>query len=89
MEGNLFSVEVFSNHLNLKYFMMARDLNWQQARWSLFLNCFVFVIQHQPGCLSAGLDGLSRRPDHKMPEGEHDNVRQKVLTEERVAKRGR
>ena len=44
LEGNPFPVEVFSDHWNLGFLMMAQDLNRQQAWWSLFLNWFVFII---------------------------------------------
>ncbi|KAG5727068.1 hypothetical protein E4T56_gene20327 [Termitomyces sp. T112] len=41
-----------------------------------------------PGRLSAGPDGLSRRPDHEPPQGAQDNAATTVLTEDRVAKWG-
>lgn len=88
LEGNPFPVEVFSDHRNLEYFMTARDLSWRQARWSLFLNRFTFVIHHRPGRLSAGPDGLSRRPDHEVPRDARDNVQATVLGSEQVARRG-
>lgn len=66
LEGNPYPVDVFSDHHNLEYFMLAHDLNRRQAWWSIFLNCFVFCIHHWPGQLSAGPDGLSRHPDHEV-----------------------
>ncbi len=55
LEGNPHCVDIFSDHRNLEYFMTAKDLNRRQARWSLFLNRFYFVIHHRPGRLSAAL----------------------------------
>lgn len=87
LEGNSFPVEVMSDHCNLKYFMMAHDLNRHQTCWSLFLNWFVFTISHKPGRLSAGPDGLSCRPDHEVLYKCHDNASRTVLPVEQVAKR--
>ena len=66
--------------------MMARDLNRRQAQWSLFLNQFVFMIHHRPGCLSAGPDGLLRRLDHVASLEGRDNSSQTVLGGEWVVK---
>lgn len=71
-----------------KYFMTAKDLTWQQARWSLFLNCFGFVIHHRPGHLCTGPDGLSQWPDHGVLAGKRDSMRQTVLLPDRVVKCG-
>ena len=66
--------------------MMVWDLNRQQAWWSLFLNWFVFVIYHCPGHLSAELDRLSRRLDHAVSLGGHDNRGQMVVSREQLVK---
>src|ERR1700749_1816069 len=62
--------------------MKAQDLTRRQARWSLFLNRFTFVIEHRPGRLSDGPDALSRRPDFEI--GTCDNTQQTLLGPERV-----
>lgn len=64
LEGNPHKIQIFSDHRNLEWFMTTRDLNRRQARWSLYLNRFNFVIEHRPGRYSDGPDALSRRPDH-------------------------
>ena len=84
LEGNPHQVKIYSDHRNLEYFMTTKDLNRRQARWSLFLNRFNFVIEHRPGRLSQGPDALSRRPDHEIPEGERDNKAQVVLKPENI-----
>jgi transposase InsO family protein len=84
LEGSPHRVDIFSDHRNLEFFMTTRDLNRRQARWSLFLNRFNFVIIHRPGRLSAGPDGLSRRADHEVPAGSRDNIDQRILPPERL-----
>jgi hypothetical protein len=79
LEGNPHKVEIFSDHKNLEFFMTTHDLNWRQAWWSIYLNRLDFIISHRPGQLSSGPDGLSRRPDHEVPAGSHDNVDQRIL----------
>lgn len=37
-------INVFTDHQNLRYFMTTRTLNRRQARWSIFLSDFNFVI---------------------------------------------
>jgi hypothetical protein len=39
LEGAEHGFEVWMDHKNLQYFMSAKKLNRQQARWSLFLSC--------------------------------------------------
>ena len=87
LEGNPHEVVVYSDHRNLEYFMTTKDLNRRQARWSLFLNRFNFVIEHRAGRLNAGADGLSRRPDHAAGSSTHDNRGQTLLGPERVGKK--
>ena len=52
--------------------MSAKKLNRRQARWSLFLSRFNFVLKHRSGKQSLKPDALSRRPDHG--KGEDDNT---------------
>lgn len=86
LEGNPHCVDIYSDHRNLEFFMSARDLNRRQARWSIFLNRFVFKIHHRPGRLSAGPDELSRRADHAdaLAGLGGDNKEQRVLSPERL-----
>lgn len=84
LEGSPHRVTIYSDHKNLEYFMTTRDLNRRQARWSLFLNRFWFLIEHRAGHLSGGPDGLSRRPDHEPPDGARDNSNQTLLDASKV-----
>lgn len=49
LEGHPEPVEIWSDHLNLTYFRQAQKLTRRQARWSLFLTRFNYVLHHRPG----------------------------------------
>jgi predicted aspartyl protease len=63
---------------NLEYFMSAKKLNRRQARWSLTLAWFDFVMHHRPGKTMGKPDALSRRADHGS--GGEDNRDITLLT---------
>ena len=48
MEGVIYSMEIWTDHKNLEYFMMAKKLNHRQACWSLHLARFDFLLHHRP-----------------------------------------
>jgi hypothetical protein len=64
IEGAAHKVEIWTDHKNLEYFMLAKKLNCRQARWSLTLARFDFIMHHQPGKTMGKSDALSRRTDH-------------------------
>ena len=41
-------VKIWMDHKNLKYFMTVKKLNHRQARWSLYLSRFNFIMHHHP-----------------------------------------
>jgi len=55
--------EIWTDHKNLQYFMVSQKLNQRQARWTLYLSRFSFMLEHIPGKSMGKADGLSRRPD--------------------------
>jgi len=57
-------VEIWTDHKNLEYFMMAKKLNCCQARWSLHLARFNFLLHYHPRRTMGKPDTLSRRVDH-------------------------
>ena len=63
LEGSLATVEVLSDHQNLKGFMALPRLNGRQARWCMFLAPFDFEIRYQAGKRNPA-DAPSRRPDY-------------------------
>jgi len=71
LEGARHPVEIWTDHKNLEYFMMAKKLNRRQACWSLYLARFDFKLIHHLGRSMGKPDALSRRPDHG--KGTSDN----------------
>ncbi|GLB45128.1 putative retrotransposable element tf2 155 kda protein type 1-like [Lyophyllum shimeji] len=72
LEGARHKVEIYMDHKNLEYFLTAKKLNRRQARWSLYLANFDFVLHHRPGRSMGKPDALSRWPDHG--DGSSDNA---------------
>jgi len=64
LQGSAHQTKIFSDHANLKYFTTKQTLTRRQARWSLFLSTFDYVIIPKPGKINKA-DVLSRRPDYK------------------------
>ena len=46
LEGMEHQFEIWTDHKNLEYFMSAKKLNQRQARWSLLLARFDFLLHH-------------------------------------------
>ena len=63
-----------SNHKNLQYFMTAKKLNRRQARLSLLLALFDFIMHHRPGKSMGKTDALSCRSDHGTGLEDNDNM---------------
>ena len=58
--------------------MMAKKLNQRQARWSLLLARFDFLLHHHPRKTMGKSDALSWRVDHRT--GTEDNQNLTLLT---------
>ena len=69
LEGAQHKVLVYTDHRNLQYFTVSRQLNQRQIRWSQFFSRFNFEIIWRPGSQSGKPDALSRRSD-LSPGGE-------------------
>ena len=74
LEGATYPVEIWTDYKNLEYFMMAKKLNHHQARWSLHLARFDFLLHHRPGCTMGKLDVLLRRVDHGNRVLDNENI---------------
>ena len=74
LEGATHPVEIWTDHKNLKYFMTAKKLNRCQARWSLHLARFDFLLHHCSGRTMGKLDALSRRADHGNGASDNKNI---------------
>ncbi len=66
------SVKIFTDHLNLKYFMTIKKLTRRQARWAEKLSEYNFKIIYQPGKQNLKADALIRMPDAKSVESNDD-----------------
>jgi hypothetical protein len=60
-EGAQHTIIMYTDHKNLKYFMSAQVLNHRQARWSMSLSRFDFVITYRLGNLQGKPNVLLRR----------------------------
>jgi hypothetical protein len=66
------TVNVITDHKNLKYFLTTKSLTRQQAHWSEYLLAFNMVICFRPGKLSKKPDTLTRRVDYYLKRGDRD-----------------
>ncbi|GLB41131.1 putative retrotransposable element tf2 155 kda protein type 1-like [Lyophyllum shimeji] len=69
LEGAQHKVEIYTDHKNLEYFLTAKKLNRRQARWSLYLANFDFVLHHRPG-----RTGVLRALQGLIAAGEKDKI---------------
>jgi len=67
-------VEIWTNHKNLEFFIMAKKLNCRQAHWSLHLARFNFLLHHHSRCTMGKPDALLRRADHRNGASNNKNV---------------
>jgi len=74
LEGATHPVEIWTDHKNLEYFMTAKKLNRRQARWSLHLARFDFLLHHCLGRTMGKPDALSRRADHGNGASDNENI---------------
>jgi len=74
VEGAEHQCEIWTDHKNLEYFMMAKQLNRRQARWSLYLSCFDFTLHHKPGKMMGKPDALSHRADHGTGADDNSDI---------------
>src|SRR5882757_3493085 len=72
LDGSATTINVVTNHKNLKYFSTTKILNRRQARWAEYLCQFNLVIRFRPGKLGAKPDALTRRWDVYAKEGVND-----------------
>lgn len=71
LEGAEHPFLVWTNHKNLEYLRTAKRLNSHQARWSLFINQFIFQLSYRPGSKNAKPDAFSQAND---PESSLEEV---------------
>jgi hypothetical protein len=59
-------VTIYTDHKNLQHFTESKQLNRRQARWSLFISDFNFILKYRPGHLQVVSDALSKRLTHVL-----------------------
>jgi len=74
LKGATYSAEIWTDHKNLKYFITAKKLNHRQARWSLHLARFDFLLHYHSRCTIGKPDALSRRADHGNRVSDNENI---------------
>ncbi len=67
------SIKIFINHLNLKYFMIIKELIRQQAKWAEKLSEYNFKIIYQLKKQNLKVDVLIRMSDVKSVEANDDH----------------
>ena len=72
LQGSKHSINVITDHNNLRYFMTTKELNARQVRWAEKLAAFDFNIEYRRGKLNPA-DAPSRRPDIIKPDGSEEN----------------
>ena len=72
LEGMTTKFEIWTDYKNLKYFMKIQKLNRRQARWTLYLSIFNFILKHVPESKIGKIDSLSRKLDWEI-EMDRDN----------------
>jgi hypothetical protein len=73
LEGAQHTIQVITDHDNLKYFMSTKRLNRRQTGWAEELAAYDFNIFFRKGKLNP-VDGLSRRPDYEEHAEERDQT---------------
>ncbi len=66
------SIKIFIDHLNLKYFMIIKELTWWQAKWTEKLSEYNFKIIYQSKKQNLKVDTLIRMSDVKSVEANND-----------------
>jgi hypothetical protein len=82
------SIEVFTNHKNLEYFITNKKLTCRQARWVEKLSKFNFKIMYQSGTRNAKANALTRKPNDSSTTAKDDRIRyqhQTILTSNRLS----
>ena len=81
LKGARTKFKIWTDHKNLEYFMTNQKLNRRQARWTLFLLRFDFILKYILESKMGKANGLSRRPDWKKGV-ERDNEDRMLVKKE-------
>jgi hypothetical protein len=82
LEGSQHTVQVFTDHKNLEYFMTTKILNRRQVCWAQELASMDFKVFYRKATSDGKPDALSRCPEyHPEKGGGGDQQMQTVLSE--------
>ncbi len=68
LEDFIYSVEMITNHKNLEYFMLIKQLSHHQAHWSEFLSKFNYCIAYHLDKIDDKLNALTRHSENLFKE---------------------
>lgn len=72
LQGSKHPIRIISDHNNLRYFIITKELNTKQIRWAEKLAAFNFIIKYRKRTLNP-TDTPSRRPNIVKPDNNEDN----------------
>jgi len=68
------SIQIYTDHKNLRNFATMKQLNWWQIRWAEQLVNYKFQIHYKKSNENDEADALSRQPDHKEVKKIHVRI---------------
>jgi hypothetical protein len=78
------SIQIYTDHKNLRNFATTKQLNQQQVCWTKQLANYKFQIHYKKGNENSEADALSRQSDHKEVKKIHTEIlsedNKKILT---------
>ncbi len=83
LEQPYHTVEVLTDHSNLRAFISMHKLTQRQVRWALVLSAFDFCLVYCKETLNLA-DGLSRRPDYQRDAEWEYSMTDKTLAFQRM-----
>jgi hypothetical protein len=66
------TINVITDHKNLKYFTTTKVLSCHQVCWSKYLSMFNMVVHFRPGKLGEKPNSLTHRMDYYLKRGDRD-----------------
>jgi hypothetical protein len=78
------SIQIYTDHKNLRNFATTKQLNQQQVCWAKQLVNYKFQIHYKKSNENGEADALSRQPDHEEVKKIHAEIlsedEKKILT---------
>jgi len=68
------SIQIYTDHKNLRNFATMKQLNQQQVRWAKQLANYKFQIHYKKSNENGEADALSRQPDHEEVKKIHAEI---------------